>query len=282
MVQVHKNQNPLLKNGLLKNKSVILFVILAGFFIANAIIAEFMGVKMFSLERTLGMEPVNLTILGNSGLSFNLSAGVLLWPVVFVMTDIINEYYGRRGVRFLSYLTVGLIIYGFIMYYFAITLTPADFWTTAHIDAAPAGQQAIIEDKVGDYNYAFQLIFGQGLWIIVGSLVAFLVGQLIDVTIFHRIKKITGEKRVWLRATGSTLFSQLIDSYIVLFIAFYFGANWELATVLAVGTVNYMYKFLMAIVLTPAIYFAHYLIDNYLGEELAVKMKQRASLATAA
>jgi len=279
---MHKSQNPLSNNGLLKNKSFILFVVLAGFFIANAIIAEFMGVKIFSLERTLGMEPVDFTILGTSGLSFNLSAGVLLWPVVFVMTDVINEYYGRRGVRFLSYLTVGLIIYGFIMYYFAIHLVPADFWTTSHIDAAPAGQQEGIEDKVGDYNYAFQLIFGQGLWIIVGSLIAFLVGQLIDVTIFHRIKKITGEKSVWLRATGSTLFSQLIDSYIVLFIAFYFGANWDIATVLAVGTVNYMYKFIMAVLLTPLIYAAHYLIDSYLGEELAVKMKQRASLATAA
>jgi len=279
---MHKSQNPPMKNSLLKNKSVVLFVILAGFFIANAIIAEFMGVKIFSLERTFGFEPINLTILGNSGLSFNLSAGVLLWPVVFVMTDIINEYYGRRGVRFLSYLTVGLIVYGFIMYYFAINLTPADFWTTSHIDAAPADRQTTIENKVGDYDYAFRLIFGQGLWIIVGSLVAFLVGQLIDVAIFHRIKRATGEKGVWIRATGSTLISQLIDSYIVLFIAFYFGANWDLATVLAVGTVNYMYKFLMAIILTPLIYLAHFLIDNYLGEELAVKMKRRASLATAA
>lgn len=265
----------------LSSKQSVLFIILAGFFITNALIAEFMGVKVFSLERTLGLEPVNLTLFGNSGLSFNLAAGVLLWPVVFVMTDIINEYYGRKGVQFLSFLTVGLIAYGFLMYYFAISLTPADFWITSHIDSVPLEQQAAVREKVGDYNYAFGLIFGQGLWMISGSILAFLVSQLIDVTIFHRIKLMTGEKRIWLRATGSTLVSQLIDTYIVLIIAFHFGANWSLATVLAIGTVNYMYKSLMAIVLTPVIYFVHDLIEKYLGVELASKMKQEANLSKA-
>ncbi len=66
-------------------------------------------------------------------------------------------------------------------------------------------------------------IFRQGLWIIIGSMVAFLIGQVLDVLVFHRIKKITGEKRIWLRATGSTLVSQLVDSFVVLFIAFYVG-----------------------------------------------------------
>ncbi len=263
-------------------KQTRLFIILGGFFVANALIAEFIGVKIFSLEKTLGLNPMDLKFFGNENLSFNLTAGVLLWPVVFIMTDVINEYYGRKGVRLLSFLAVALITYAFFMIFVTIDLVPADFWPTSHLklnldDAARESQGLIeLESEVSNFNTAFKVVFRQGLWIIVGSLVAFLVGQVVDVTVFHRIKKLTGESKVWLRATGSTLISQFIDSYVVLFIAFYIGADWPLMLVLAIGTVNYIYKFVMAIVLTPAIYLAHFLIDRHLGEELATRMKREA------
>lgn len=261
-----------------KDRSTYLFVVLAGFFVANALIAEFIGVKIFSLERTFGLQPVDLKLFGEEALSFNLTAGVLLWPVVFVMTDIINEYFGRKGVRILSFMAVGLIMYAFVMFFIGIRLTPADFWPTSHIavDLDPLAQDAI-RSQVGDYDFAFRLVFGQGLWIIVGSLVAFLIGQFLDVIVFQRIKRITGEKKIWLRATGSTLVSQFVDSFVVLFIAFYIGAGWSLTLVFAIGTMNYIYKFVMAIVLTPVIYLAHYVIDAYLGEELATRLKTAAS-----
>jgi hypothetical protein len=259
-------------------KKTLLFLFLGGFFIANALIAEFIGVKIFSLEQSLGFESLDWTLFGQSGLAFNLTAGVLLWPVVFVMTDVINEYFGQKGVRLLSNLAVGLITYAFVMFFIGIRLEPADFWPTSHIspDLAEA-EQAAIRAKVSDYDYAFRVVFGQGLWIIIGSLVAFLVGQIIDVFTFHRIKKVTGEGKIWLRATGSTLISQFIDSFVVLFIAFYIGAGWSLRMVFAIGLVNYAYKFLMAVVLTPAIYLAHHVIDRYLGEELAEEMKREAA-----
>ncbi len=117
----------------------------------------------------------------------------------------------------------------------------------------------------------FRVVFGQGMWIIAGSLVAFLVGQLVDVAVFRQIKRITGERKLWLRATGSTLVSQFIDSFVVLLIAFYIGGNWPLLQVLAIGVVNYIYKFVVAIVLTPVIYAAHAWIDNYLGHEEAAE-----------
>ncbi|MBX2817138.1 MAG: queuosine precursor transporter [Saprospiraceae bacterium] len=263
------------------HKQTRLFLLLGAFFIANALIAEFMGVKVFSLEKTLGWIPVDWSLFGQQSLSFNLSAGVLLWPVVFVLTDVINEYFGLKGVRLLSNMAIILILYAFVFLYFAINLSPADFWPTSHIlpDLSAADQDALRE-KVGDYDYAFRLIFGQGLWIIAGSLVAFLVGQILDVYVFHRIKKLTGEKSIWLRATGSTLISQLIDSFIVLFIAFYLGAGWSMSLVLAIGLMNYAYKVFMAIVLTPVIYLAHYLIDRYLGKETADRMKLEAAQAS--
>ena len=115
-------------------------------------------------------------------------------------------------------------------------------------------------------------------------MVAFLVGQVLDVLIFHRIKKITGDKRIWLRATGSTLVSQLIDSFVVLFIAFYIGKRiqsgqgepWSLHQVLVTGTGNYIYKVAVAILLTPVIYGVHALIEKYLGSSLSADLRKAA------
>lgn len=247
-------------------KETLLFIILGGFFIANALIAEMIGVKIFSLEGSLGIAPARIQVLGYS-LSFNLTAGVLLWPVVFVMTDVINEYYGKRGVRILSFLAAGLIAYAFLMIYMAMSVEPAEFWL----------KLPIYTDKQLDINEAFNSVFGQGLWIIAGSLTAFLVGQIVDVTVFHKLRRYTGASRIWLRATGSTLVSQLVDSFVVLFIAFYIGADWPLSQVLAVGLVNYMYKFLMALGLTPLLYGVHALIDAFLGKELAHQLMEDAA-----
>lgn len=231
------------------------------------------GVKIFSLESTFGFDSFNWTVFGVEGLGMNLTAGVILWPVVFVMTDIINEYFGQKNVKFLSYLAIGIVAYSFIMIYGAIYLSPNEWWDSiSGINATDS------EKSISSMNLSFQKIMGQGLWIIVGSMVAFLVGQIVDVVIFHKIKKVTGEDKVWLRATGSTLVSQFIDSFVVLFIAFYIGADWELVRVLAIGIVNYLYKFSMAILLTPAIYLGHYIIDSYLGKDLADQMKMEASV----
>ena len=245
-------------------KGTRLFMILGGFFIANALIAEFMGVKIFSLEQSLGLNPVNWTIFGEK-LSLNLTAGVLLWPVVFVLSDLINEYYGPKGVRFLTNGAIILIIYAFLMIYAAISLTPAEWWVGSNANKG-----------VPDMQLAYKTVFGQGLWIIIGSLVAFLVGQILDVYIFHYIKKKTGEKYLWLRTTGSTLVSQLIDSFVVLYIAFGIGADWSTSLILSVGILNYIYKFSVAILLTPVLYWIHYGIDRYLGKEIADKLKEDA------
>lgn len=258
---------------IIKNRPVKLFIILAGVFITNALIAEIIGVKIFSLEKTLGFTPLQIHLLGNE-LSVNLTAGVLLWPVVFIMTDIINEYYGMKGVKFLSYLTAALIAFAFIVFVGAMQLTPADFFITSKQGSG-----------VPDMSKAYNSVLGQGGFIIIGSLVAFVLGQLVDVFVFHKIKKATGEKNIWLRATGSTLVSQFIDSFVVLFIAFYVGTRvnatgadfvWPLKLVIAVGVVNYVYKFIVAILLTPVIYLVHNIIESYLGHEKAAEMKKAA------
>jgi uncharacterized integral membrane protein (TIGR00697 family) len=250
--------------SVLKNKSTRLFVVLAGFFITNAIIAEFIGIKVFSLEKTIGLAPFNWNIFGQSG-SLMLSAGVLIWPVVFIMTDIINEYYGKRGVKMLSYMTAGLISFSFLIIFMSIKLTPADFWIS---DFEHKGIQ--------DMQLAFSAVFGQGLYIIIGSLVAFLLGQMVDAYIFHKVRISTGENSIWIRATVSTIVSQLLDSFLVLYIAFVIGNNWTISLWLAVGTVNFSYKVFMAILMLPLLYLVHFAIERYLGKEIASAMKAEA------
>lgn len=106
---------------------------------------------------------------------------------------------------------------------------------------------------------------------------AFLVGQVIDALVFRKLRRFTQNKFIWLRATGSTLFSQLIDSFVVIFIAFFVFGNWSISQVLAVGSVNYLYKFIIAIAMTPLIYLAHYFIDKYLGKNQSEEMIQEAT-----
>ena len=259
---------------ILKDKPTKVFVIISCFFVANALIAECIGGKIFSLEKVFGISPSSFTLFGQSGLAFNLTCGVLLWPLEFVITDIINEYYGMKGVKFLSYLAAGLITYAFIMFYGAMSLSPAQFFVVSKQGSG-----------VPNMQLAYESVLGQGSKIIIGSLIAFIIGQLVDVFVFHKIKRATGEKKIWLRATGSTLISQFIDSYVVLFIAFYIGTRignkegdfvWSFKLFLAVGTLNYLYKSVVAIVLTPVIYLVHNVIEKYLGHDKANEMKRAA------
>lgn len=254
-----------------EKKRTLLFISLSFFFLTNAIVAEFMGVKIFSLEKLLGIDIIIFNLLGEKIEGISFTCGVLLWPLVFIMTDIINEYYGRKGVRLLSFLAALMICYSFFMLNAAMKTPPAPWWIFSSNYA----------DKL-NFNDAYNGVFGQGLNIIVGSLAAFIIGQFVDVYIFHEIKKRTGNKNIWLRATISTLFSQLIDSFVVLFIAFYVAKmgqpnQWSLSLIFAVGLVNYIYKFIMAFLLSPLIYVAHYYIDRWLGKELSNQMMKRAA-----
>ena len=251
--------------SIIRDKPTRLFIFFTAFFVANALIAECIGGKIFSLEKVFGLQPSSFTIFGQSGLSFSLTCGVLLWPLEFIMTDIVNEYYGPKAVRQISYIAVALITYAFLMFYLAIHIPPADFWISSNS-----------KEGIDNMQTSFNGIFGQGMWIILGSITAFLVSQIVDVTVFHKIKRTTGEKWIWLRATGSTLVSQLVDSFIVLFIAFKIGKDWSWQLVLAICLVNYTYKFTMAIILTPVIYFMEGRIEKYLGKETIQKMKLAA------
>lgn len=207
------------------------YTILAGIFITNAVVAELVGGKLIYVGPYL------------------MSVGILPWPVVFITTDLINEYFGEKGVRRLSFITAALIAYCFFV-----------LWIAMGIPAAEG--PGFVSDS------QFTAVFGQSMWIIVGSITAFLVSQLIDVAIFHFVKRKTGKKMIWLRATGSTVISQFFDSFIVLGIAFYLTGIMDTPTYIASGFTGYFVKMAQAICLTPLIYLGHYLIEKYLKKDI--------------
>ena len=212
-----------------QSKKDTVYVILAGIFITNAIVAELIGGKLIDVSTAV------------------MSIGILPWPIVFITTDLINEYFGEKGVKKLSLITAGLIAYTFFILYFAMKIPST-------------GISSVTSEQ-------FNAVFGQSQLIIVGSIVAFLVSQLIDVTLFHFVKRRTGTKMIWLRSTGSTAVSQFFDSFIVLGIAFYLPGIMDAKTFIISGLTGYTVKLLIAVLMTPMIYLGHYLIEKYLQKD---------------
>lgn len=214
-----------------KTKRELIFVILAGIFITNAVVAELIGGKLIQIG------------------PFVMSIGILPWPIVFLTTDLINEYFGEKGVRKLSFITAALIGYAFVVLFLAMKIPAA-------IGISPVS------------DMQFEAVFGQSMWIIIGSIVAFMVSQLIDVTVFWYFKNKTGDSKIWLRTTGSTIVSQLFDSFIVLGIAFWLPGKMNFETFVSSALTGYTFKLLIAIVLTPLIYLGRNVINKHLAENL--------------
>jgi uncharacterized integral membrane protein (TIGR00697 family) len=213
-----------------KTRKDFVFVILAGIFITNAVTAELIGGKLIQIG------------------PFVMSIGILPWPIVFLTTDLINEYFGEKGVKKLSLITACLIAYAFVILFVAIGIPAAK------------GISPVSDEQ-------FYAVFGQSMWIIVGSIIAFMVSQLIDVTVFWFFKNKTGNQKIWLRTTGSTIISQLFDSFIVLGIAFWLPGKINFDTFISSALTGYTFKLIIAIVLTPFIYLGHYAIKKYLADE---------------
>lgn len=222
------------------SKRNIVFIILAGLFITNAIVAELIGSKLIQIG------------------PFVMSIGIIPWPVVFLTTDLINEYYGKAGVKKLTLITASLIAYAFVVLLFAIKVPAA------------VGISGVTDEQ-------FYAVFGQSLWIIVGSIAAFLISQVVDVSIFWLLRDKTGGKMIWLRSTGSTIISQLIDTFVVLGIAFWLPGKMSTAVFINAALTGYTFKLIIAVVLTPLIYLGHNAIDKYLGEEEAHKILKHSA-----
>lgn len=220
-------------------KKEILFTVLAGFFITNAVVGELIGGKLIQIG------------------PFTMSIGIIPWPVVFLTTDIINEYFGKKGVRRLTLMTAGLIIYTFIL-------------LLAGMSIKASGISPVTNEQ-------FHGVFGQSMWIITGSIIAFLASQLIDVLVFWLIRQRTGKRMIWLRSTGSTVISQFIDTFIVSGIAFWLPGKLSFTDYMNMASTGYFMKLMIALALTPMIYVGHAIVHRYLGREQSEELAEETA-----
>jgi len=228
----------------IESKRFWLFVVLSGLFITNAITAELISNKLIEIpiQFNFGTEAVG---------PFTTIVGILPWPVVFLLTDLLNEFYGKKAVQRLSWITAGLIGYCFIIVGLSLAIPAVEIPNSTLAD-----------------NDAYSRVFGQAQMVIIGSIVAFLCSQLIDAFVFEKIKNKTGNKFIWLRSTGSTVLSQLIDSYVVLYIGFVLPGAISMDQFLLMAPTNYILKLLIALLLTPLIYLGHFIIRKFLSENI--------------
>lgn len=205
-----------------------LYVALAGFFIANWLLGDLTGGHYFDF-------------FGDA-----LSVGMLPFPLTFILTDVIHEFYGPRGARIVTWLAAGLALYVFLMLRIMIAL--------------PASSTLVVVPEE-----VFDGAFGMSTRLLASSLTAFLVGQFLDVKIFHYIRERTGAKHVWLRANGSTAVSQLVDTFIIN-TAFLIGST-PMSKILDVVFWSYLWKVAAALALTPLLYVLHAIISRALERE---------------
>lgn len=203
------------------------FLVLAAIFLTHALLGELIGGKLIQVH------------------GWTMSIGVIPWPIVFVTTDLINEHYGPRAVRRLTLIAVGAITYTFVVLLICMNVKAADF------------------SPVNDA--AFRTVFGQSMWIIVGSLIAFAISQAVDATTFVFVRARTKNRHLWARSVGSTLVSQIVDTYVINAIAFGLPGKLTVAQVFEVSHTNYVYKVLIALATIPIIYLGHGMAERYLG-----------------
>lgn len=219
---------------MLQTRKEIAFMVMAGVFITSAIVAELISCKAVYMGKHL----------------WPIIAGIVPWPVVFLLTDVMNEYFGKQAVRRLSWITVCLIAFCFLVVFVAVEL-PTD--KDSHLSDAE-----------------FRKAFGGSLWIMVGSITAFICSQLLDVQLFHFFSKLTKGKMIWLRSTGSTVISQLADSFIVALIGLWMSGFYTFNMAVFLAITGYLTKLLIAVCLTPFIYLMHFLAKRILGEKPSV------------
>ena len=221
-----------------------LYVWLTAVNVTALLLANILGVKLFSFTTPWHW---------GDGSVFKIehTVGMLPFPITFLITDLLTEYFGKKAARQTTYIAFAMAVFAFIL--------------------ISAGRVMPIHEGVpGTANHeAFENIFGSATLMYIASLLAFLIGSLIDIFTFSNFKRMTGGKLVWLRATGSTIISQVFDSLLVTWLFFWAfpmvlgqaGATFHF--VMTMAFTGYVLKFVIAVLLTPAIYIGRWAISSW-------------------
>jgi uncharacterized integral membrane protein (TIGR00697 family) len=234
------------------SRAHLLYLWLAAVYVTSLVVANMIGVKLFKVPFGGDFEiPMPWPFKPIDGISH--TVGMLPFPVTFVLTDLLNEYYGSKSARRVVYVAFAMG-----------ALTFAFLWIARLLPT--------LEGIPGTASHeAFEMIFGSASKMYIASLLAFLAGSILDIFVFRLFKSMTGGKYVWLRATGSTVIAQVFDSFLVTVLFFRFGnmvsglepAPW--GAILEIAMTGYVLKFVIAIALTPAIYAGRWMIREWVG-----------------
>jgi len=218
------------------DRSHKIFVWMAAIFVICLVIANITGAMLFSVSLPGVAEPLLL------------SSGVIPFPVTFILTDLLNEFYGKEGARFVTWVGFGMCVLTAILLMIAGIL--------------PVDSHTLIPKS------AFMVVANQYMGMFIASLVAYLFGQLLDIQVFHLLRTVTKHRFIWFRATGSTVASQLFDSVIVNCIAFW--GQMPLHDILRVSFGDYTWKFIIAVGITPLLYLGHALLRRLMPVQEAM------------
>ena len=221
-----------------------LYLILSGIFIASLVSCNLIFQKFFQID-------IWLPFIGNY--TFEQSVGLLPYPVTFIVTDIISEIYGRKKAN--QVVTAGLVASLFML----LIVTISDFMPAA--PWSPVGSDT------------FHQVFGLSGAAVFASMMAYLFAQYIDIRIFHFWKRLTKGKHLWLRNNASTIFSQFIDTFSVLFLLCMFNVlSWDIFSTLLIN--GFLFKIFFAAFDTPIVY----LITYYIRRKFNLSFGQEISL----
>jgi queuosine precursor transporter len=234
--------------GLSRPQRVYLW--LAVLFVSSLLVADVLGVKLFRIP--LGFA-FSVPWQSDSIDAIQHTCGMLTFPITFLITDLVNEFYGKQAARRMVW--IGFAAGGFVFVMMNIALAMPHWQVPFNIPAK-----------------SFDDVFASSRVMYVASLSAYLVGSFSDIAIFGWLKRITGGRRVWLRATGSTVVSQAIDSFIVTWLAFSVARSalsdvpaMPMGEVLKTAATGYLLKFVIALGLTPVIYLGRWAMRTRLG-----------------
>jgi hypothetical protein len=207
-------------NAILKNRAEKAYLILTAIFLASLVASNLIFQKFFTWS------PFGLY-------TFELSVGILPYPITFIVTDLVSEIYGRRRAN-------QMVFTGFIASVFTLLIVMV-------ADAAPATIWSPVSDNT------FSQVFGFTFVAVGASMAAYLIAQLVDVQLFHFWKKLTKGKHLWIRNNASTFTSQLVDTLVILLILCALGViPWDKFTALLIN--GFLFKVLVAAADTPLVY----------------------------
>lgn len=208
-----------------------LLLTLAGLFITALLVGDIIGGKLFAAGAT------------------TLSVGIIPFPITFLLTDLLNEFYGKRVARVVTWVGFGMAVFAFTIITIAVLLPFSDVTRAA--------------DWKGITQPAFDTVFAGSQRILIASMVAYLFAQFADIWVFNKVKTATHGRFLWLRATGSTLVSQLIDTAVIQTLAW--QGTLDASTLINLIASSYGVKVLVAVGLTPVIYMGHAVVERVLG-----------------